>query len=322
MNLKTIPKIELHLHLDGSVRYETTYELLNGNYSKEQIKQLMTVNNCNNLNEYLEKFDLPLSILQTKENLTRVSYELCQDLEKENVIYAEIRFAPLLHLKNGLTIEEVVNSVLDGLNKSNIKTNLILCLMRGNEKSLNQETINIAKKYLNKGVCALDLAGAEGLYPNELYTDLFKEANKLNIPFTIHAGEASNKESMMSAIKMGAKRLGHGINYDNDLVLIDEIKKRNIALEICLTSNIQTKTIDNILSHPLYELYKKGVLTTINTDNRTVSNTTLTKEYELLLNNFNLTIDDIIKMNEYAIKSSFLSLTEKEKLLKKYHELL
>lgn len=320
MDLKKLSKIELHLHLDGSLRLDTVYELTNYQYSKEALKSMLMVQKNSNLTEYLEKFTLPLKILQTKENLTRVSYELCEDLNKENVLYAEIRFAPLLHTKN-LTIEEAVTSVLKGLHKADIKTNLILCLMRGADEKLNLQTIEIAKKYLNKGVCALDLAGDENLYPNELYIDLFKYIEKLKIPFTIHAGEAKGKESIISALNMKAKRLGHGIKYENDLELIERLKKDKIALEMCPTSNVQTKAVIDIKKHPIYNLYKQGVLTTINTDNRTVSNTTLTKEYELILSN-DLTIDDIIKMNKYAIESSFLSLKEKEILLHEFENQL
>lgn len=315
MNFKKLPKVELHVHLDGSLKIDTINELTHYQYSKKELEErLIAKQNCQDLNMYLEKFELPLKLLQTKENLTRVSYELCEELKKENVIYAEIRFAPLLHTKECLNLEEVVIAVLNGLNKSTIKTNLILCLMRGANKNDNLKTIELAKKYLNNGVVGIDLAGAESLYKNELYEDLFRYANELKIPFTIHAGEASNEESIISALNMGAKRIGHGIKAINNEELIKRLKKDKIALEICPTSNINTKAIDNIKNHPIYDLYKQGVLTTINTDNKTVSNTDLIKEYELLLNNFPFKINDIIKMNEYAIECSFLPDKEKNKL--------
>lgn len=323
IKMKNIPKIELHVHLDGCLRAKTVKELLNSDIPLKEIETKLTVNkNCQDLNEYLEKFELPLQVLQTKENLKRVSYELGTDLINEHVIYAEIRFAPLLHLKKGLTIDEVVEAVIQGLNKSKLQYNLILCLMRGADKNLNYSTIKTAYTYLNKGVCALDLAGAESLYDNLLYVDLFKYAKKLGIPFTIHAGEASGKESIKTAIEMGAKRIGHGLNYEEDLEIINLLKENKIALEMCPTSNIQTKAITDFKNYPLYKLYKMGIMTTINTDNRTVSNTNLTKEYELLLNNFDLKIDDIIKMNEYAIDSAFLNNVDKEKLLIEYKKQL
>lgn len=319
IKMKNIPKIELHIHLDGCLRAKTVKELLDSDIPLKEIETKLTVNqNCQNLNEYLKKFELPLQVLQTKENLKRVSYELGTDLINEHVIYAEIRFAPLLHLKKGLKIDEVVEAVIQGLNNSSLQYNLILCLMRGADKNLNYSTIKTAYKYLNKGVCALDLAGAENLYDNLLYADLFKYAKKLGIPFTIHAGEASGKESIKTAIEMGAKRIGHGLNYEGNSEIINLLKKNKIALEMCPTSNIQTKAITDFKNYPLFKLYKMGIMTTINTDNRTVSNTNLTKEYELLLSNFDLKIDDIIKMNEYAINAAFLSDKDKKKLLIEY----
>ena len=318
-----IPKIELHVHLDGCLRSKTVKELLDSDVSLEEINKKLTVSkHCQSLNEYLEKFKLPIEVLQTKENLKRVSYELGLDLINDNVIYAEIRFAPLLHLKKGLKMNEVIDAVIEGLNETKLQYNLILCLMRGADENLNLATIDLAKKYLNKGVVAIDLAGAESLYDNLLYQDLFKYAKKLEIPFTIHAGEARGKESIKSAIEMGAKRIGHGLNYEEDLEIVNLLKKNKIALEMCPTSNIQTKAITDFKKYPLYKLYKNGIMTTINTDNRTVSNTNLSKEYELLLNNFPLTINDLIKMNEYAIKSSFLNDEDKNNLLAKYKKLL
>lgn len=313
MLLKDIPKIELHVHLDGSVIPDTVNELTNYKYS--DLNEILIANNCNNLGDYLKKFELPLSVLQTKDNLTRVSYELCEEMLKENVIYAEIRFAPILHTNN-LTLEEVLLSVLKGIIKSNLKVNLILCMMRGFDFKDNLATVDLASKYLNKGVCALDLAGDEAKYPNNLYKDLFVRAKDLNIPFTIHSGEASDYKSIDEALSLGASRIGHGINCNMEQ--IEYFKKNNIVLEMCPTSNIQTKAIKNIKEHPIYNLYKQGVLTTINTDNRTVSNTSLTKEYELLLFNFSFSIDDIIKMNENAIKGSFLNDSDKEELLNIY----
>ena len=161
-------KIELHVHLDGSIRPTTISELLDISL-EEAIKLSTGSNKTNSLKEYLDKFDIPLKIMQTKENLERVSYELALDLQKENVIYAEIRFAPMKHLLKGLTPEEVIDSVLLGLKKVNIKTNLILCMMRGDSFENNLKVIELALKYLNKGICAIDLAGAEGIYPTGDY---------------------------------------------------------------------------------------------------------------------------------------------------------
>lgn len=315
--LLRIPKVDLHLHLDGSLRVDTVYELLNDkNITIEGVKKSMIAPyKCKDLNEYLKYFDLPQKVLQTESSLTRVTRELIEDLEKENVIYAEIRFAPMFHTKLGLTQEQVVLAVLSGMKNSNIKVNLILCCMRGTSLNDNIETINIAYKYYKHGVCALDLAGSEIDYPTSDYYTLFKMAKDLGIDLTIHAGETGDPNSIEDAINMGAKRIGHGIAAIKNNSLIDKLIRNKIVLEVCPTSNIQTNVIDNVNNHPIYELYKKGVLTTINTDNRTVSDTDLTKEYKLLLSNLPFTMDDIKIMNANSINSAFISEEERQELL-------
>ena len=315
MRLEELPKVELHLHLDGSVRPKTAGELLNKS-EKEIEKDMIAMAECNNLNDYLTKFEIPEMIMQTKDNLERVAKELAEDLKKENVIYAEVRFAPMKHVKKGLSGEEVIDSVLNGLKQVDIKTNLILCMMRGSSYKENDEVIELAKKYLNKGVCAIDLAGAEAMYKTCLYKDLFDKANKLEIPFTIHAGEADGKDSIESAINFGAKRIGHGIRILEDMNLINLVKEKDILLEVCPTSNIQTRCVENYSTHPIKYLFERNIPVSISTDNRTVSNTTLTDEYEHLINELNFTIEDIIKMNRMAISHAFISAEEKQELLR------
>ena len=307
-------KVILHIHLDGSLRPQTVCKWLNEdgiNLSLEDVtKKLMVNKECRNLTEYLEKFSLPLQLLQSENRLEQATFELFEDLSKQNVIYAEIRFAPSQHLKNGLSYERVVKATIKGMQKAkqnfNIDGNLILCCMRGDKnKEQNIHTLNIAKKYLNKGVCAVDLAGAEALFSTENFGDIFNIARQNNIPFTIHAGEAAGPESIKKAIEFGAKRIGHGIRCIEDPALMQEIKDKKIALEICPTSNIQTQAFQG--KHPLEELYNNGIITTINTDNDTVSNTNIAQEYLWVLKNTNLTCEDLIKMNINAAKSTFIT---------------
>lgn len=323
--IKNMKKVELHLHLDGSLRSSTVKELLNNmdsnSYSEDEVKNMLTVDkDCSSLNEYLKKFQIPNKVMQTEESLKRVTYELIEDLKKENVIYAEIRFAPQLHIAGGLSYDEIVTSVISGMNKGmkdgNIKCNLILCCMRGNDnQKLNIDTVEIARKYLNKGVCAIDLAGAEAIYKTSEFEYIFELARKLNVPYTIHAGEADGKESVKTAISFGTKRLGHGVRIIEDENLIKEAVKKGVTLEVCPTSNLHTNVVSNITLHPVYNLYKSGLNITINTDNRTVSNTTLQKEYMLLINNFDFSYNDLVEMNKNAIKAAFLSDSEKIELL-------
>ena len=316
MKVEEMPKIELHVHLDGSVRLETLKEIL-GDIKREDV----IANNCQSLEEYLEKFDLPIKAMQSKENLERVAYELTEDLKDDNVIYAEIRFAPLKHTKEGLDVDEVVESVLNGLKKGKIKTNLILCLMRGDDFASNLKVVESAIKYLGSGVCGLDLAGDEDKYSLNDYKELFAIAKDNDIPFTIHAGETGNSQNIKEAIDMGAKRIGHGISAVNDKFLIQELIEKQIVLEVCPTSNVDTKAVSKYIKHPVYNLYKKGLLITINTDNKLVSNITLTEEYARLINTFGFLKEDFINMNKNAINGAFISDSEKEELLKKLSEI-
>ena len=310
--IKKLKKIELHLHLDGSVSVSTLSKL-SGISETELKKNMIAKDKCKNLSEYLTKFDLPIKYMQTKENLKIITKELVDYLEQQNVIYAEIRFAPMFHTKEGLTYEEVIEAVLDGLN-SNIQTNLILCMMRGFPIEENLKTIEVAHKYLNKGVCAIDLAGAEDKYPLDDYIELFEIAKEKNIPFTIHAGENGTYKEIEKAINIGASRIGHGIHAIESVETQKLIKEKNILLEICPTSNVQTNSIDIYKNHPLYHFYNNNLKISINTDNKTVSNITLTEEYIKLYETFNLNIEDFKIMNKYAIEKAFISKEEKEKL--------
>ena len=312
-------KVELHLHLDGSIRPSTISEILNINL--EEAKKLSTIETkCASLKEYLTKFDIPLKIMQTKENLERVAFELAQDLQKDDVIYAEIRFAPNKHLKSGLTLDEVVTAILKGLSQVPIKTNLILCMMRGDSYEQNLKVIKLAKNYLNHGVVAIDLAGSEASYPVNLYQELFEIAQKENIPFTIHAGEADGPLSVINAINLGAKRIGHGVRAIESEKALKLIKEKNITLEVCPKSNLDTNMYEKLSNHPIKKLYDMGLLVTINTDNRTVSNTNLTKSYQDLQEVFSFTKQDFLKMNENALQSAFLKQDEIEELLALLHK--
>ena len=304
-DIKNMPKIELHLHLDGSVNLDLASKL--SNLPLETIKEKMVAKDkCQNLTEYLTKFDFPISLMQTKENLIKIAKTLIQDLENDNVIYAEIRFAPMQHINKGLSLDS-----------EEVKTNLILCLMRNHDYETNLNVINLAEKYLNKGVCAIDLAGDEIKYDINNFQKLFKTAKEKHIPFTIHAGETSSSTAVITAINYGAKRIGHGIKVVNDKQAKELIRQKDILLEVCPTSNVQTNVIDTYSHHPILNFYKKNIPVSINTDNRTVSNITLTEEYIKLYKNFNFTLNEFKQMNIMAINHAFITKEEKEDLLKK-----
>ncbi len=312
MNIKyeEIPKVELHLHLDGSVPLYLLSNYLNYDASSDAIAQ----DKCQNLADYLTKFDLPIAYLKHKDNLREASYQLSKDLEQDGVIYAEVRYAPNLLISDELDLDETVKTILEGFSLGNVKVNLILCMMRHHSYEENLKVIELAEKYLNKGVCAIDLAGDEEHFPTKNFEELFKIAQEKNIPYTIHSGEVNIKDSLESAILFGTKRLGHGIQAINYEEILQDIKDKKILLEVCPTSNIQTNVIDTYENHPIKKLKDNNILMAINTDNRTVSNITLSDEYKKLNKYFNFTIDDFCQFNLNAINGSFLSLNEKEEL--------
>lgn len=311
--------IELHLHLDGSLRPQTVWELAKEQkielpfQSVEEVKDKMEVpKDCKTLPEYLERFELPLLVLQQEEALERVTYELVEDLENLSVTYAEIRFAPQLSTKQGLSQAQVVEAVIRGAKRgmkdhNKIRVGLILCCMRGEELFKdNMETIEVAKQYLGDVVCAVDLAGAESLFPTELFEDIFQKAKDYEIPMTIHAGEADGAESVWKALSYGTKRIGHGVRAIEDPELIKKLVEDQITLEVCVTSNYQTKVVESIEVHPIRKLFDAGVRVTINSDNMTVSDTNIQKEIEILKTMFGFQKEELMKMEQYAADAKFL----------------
>lgn len=308
---------ELHLHLDGSLRPETVEELAKEKNMKigtlEEIKDKMIVpEDCDSLNEYLERFALPLEFLQNKEWMERIAFELGEDLAKMGLEYGEIRFAPQLHTQEGMSQREAVEAAISGVKKAmetypSIRLGLILCAMRGdsNEKK-NFETLEIAAEMLGDVVCAFDLAGAEALFPTENFENLFAKAKELKVPFTIHAGEAAGPESVWKALEFGAKRIGHGVRSIEDDKLVEYLAEKKIPLEVCIVSNGDTKLVEDLKNHPVKELFDRGVRVTLNSDNNTVSNTNLLKERKIAKECFGFSEEELKQMDNYAKEASFL----------------
>jgi adenosine deaminase len=309
--IQDMPKVILHLHLDGSLRPESVQRWLQKQGIEKSIedvtKMLRVDKDCRDLNEYLQRFDLPAQVLQEADNIEEATYELFEDLSKQNVIYAEVRFAPTKHMEKGLSCSEVVEAAVRGMERAKarfgIDGSLILCCMRGEQFETNLQAVSSAKKFLNKGVSAIDLAGAEALFPTEDYRNIFEIASKEGIPFTIHAGETDGPESIKAALEFGAKRIGHGVRSIEDKTLMDILRIREIPLEVCPISNLQTQAVEG--KHPLEELYRKGLFITISTDNNTVSNTSILDEYDWILRNTDLTYNDLIQMNRNAARFIF-----------------
>lgn len=319
--------IDLHLHLDGSVPVATVKKLMQEHGMPQLTDQELSVDNsCSSLEEFLEKFALPNQLMQTKHDLETIVFDLLTELKSQGLVYAEIRFAPQLHTKKGLTQKEVIASVIGGIKKfyqrqkedkdhPELHAGLILCLMRFAHNNIeNMETVELAKEFLGKGVVGLDLAGAEGPIPNINYQKFFQRAQDLDVPYTIHAGEAAGPDSIRQALEMGAKRIGHGIRCTEDPALTQYLIDHQIILECCATSNMNTKAFDQIDSYPIKKLLHMGMKVTLNSDDMTVSNTNLPHEYQLLEEKTALTPEEETTLYLNAVDAAFTTPDEKIRL--------
>jgi adenosine deaminase len=327
MNFFDLPKIDLHCHLDGSVRPQTVMDIAHQqgltipSADINEITSLMIApETCQSLDEYLKRFELPLSVMQTQANIERISFELFEDAARENIKYLEVRFAPLFHLQNGLTLEQVIASAIDGMNKAekkfDIKGNFILSVMRAMPKHGINELIDIGAKYLNKGVVAFDIAGSEHSGFCQEFVPHVQYAMTKGYQITVHAGEQGDGQNVYDAVSLlGAKRIGHGIGINEHSNAYNLVKHEAVVLETCPSSNIQTKAVSDLSQHPINKFYKDGVLVTINTDNRTVSNTTMTEEVGKVIEEFNLSRNDYFEIYKVSIEHSFACEAVKQYLL-------
>ena len=328
MNFQKLPKIDLHCHLDGSLRAQTVLDIIKKNkiQSNQNLKnikkQLTAPLNCSSLEEYLKSFNLPIAVMQTKEDLERVSFELMEDASIENIKYIEIRFAPQQHKKEGLTTKEIIQSVLSGMKKEeklyDIKGNYILSCMRHLSAESAMKIIEEGKIFLGNGVVAVNLCGEELPGFCHKFIQPMKKAKDYGYRITIHAGETGIGENVTDAINLlGAERIGHGIFISNNKKAYDLVKEKQVTLEICPTSNIQTKAIKNYKEHPIYNFYNDEILVTLNTDNRTVSNTSMSEEYLQIKKAFNLKKEEYRHIYLNSVEAAFISENEKQRL-KKY----
>jgi adenosine deaminase len=316
--LKKLPKTDLHVHLDGCLRIPTLIELakkqnvdLPSTNENELRRFVMSGKNCSNLAEYLKGFDITLSVMQDEEALYRVAYELAEDAAEENVWYMEVRYSPILHTRKGLKLAAIVNAVNEGLaeaeKKFNIKTGIIICGMRNINPATSLALAELTVAYKNKGVVAFDLAGQEESYPAKDHIEAFYLIRNNNINTTAHAGEAFGPESIHQAIHYcGAHRIGHGTRLIEDGDLLNYVNDHRIPIEICLTSNIQTGAADSFDKHPLRFYFEYGLRVNINTDNRLISDTTVTNEYYLAAKHLKFNMDDLKLIIVDGFKSAFL----------------
>ena len=313
-----LPKTDLHVHLDGSLRLETIWDLAKkdkidlGVGSLEELRTLIAPGKIHeSLNDYLKGFEITLKVLQTKENLYRAAYELSEDCAKENVEYFEVRYSPILHTQKGLSLPEILESVIEGLKAGQrdfgVTSGVIVCGMRNISPEISLRMAELAVAFKNRGVVGFDLAGAEHNYPARDHLGAFSLILSNNVNVTIHAGEAYGPDSIHQALHYcGAHRIGHGVRLREDGDLLNYVNDHRIPLEICPSSNVQTGAVKNIEDHPIKFYLDLGLRVTLNTDNRLITNTTMTDEYYLIYKTFHLSGQSILDLIINGVKSSFM----------------
>jgi adenosine deaminase len=327
-DLRKMPKVELHVHLDGSMRLKTIKELAAGLPEENafpkrfNFKKAVTPSTPCTLPEFLKAFDITIAVLQTATALERAAFELCEDVHKEAVQYLEVRFAPLLHLEDGLSPREVVQAVLRGLKRGEeafgMHTGLILSAMRNRALEHSMEVAQLAAQFSSKGVVAFDLAGPERQHPPQIHREAIEMARESGVHLTLHAGEGCCPEQVRAALELGAQRIGHGVYLHKDPATEKQVAADKIPLEVCPTSNLQISGImESYADHPLKHYFDLGIPITLNTDNRLMSGIDLTHEYEVVVNAFDLTAEEIHTISLYGVDAAFASDAVKETLREK-----
>jgi len=330
--LQKLPKVELHCHLDGSLNPKTMIEMAEEqkitlpSINPDDLKNLLSIGDKRvSLEDYLEKFKITLSVLQTPESLKRTAFELIEEVAKENVRYIEVRYSPILHTEKGMTLEESVEAVLKGLKTGEkefgVKSGIIICGIRNIGPNISLKLAKLTLKYKNKGVVGFDLAGAEENFPAKDHREAFYFILNNNLNVTIHAGEAFGPSSIHQAIHYcGAHRIGHGTRLKEDIDLMNYVADHRITLEICLTSNWHTRSVSSLKEHPFKYYYDRDIRVTLNTDNRLMSDTTLTNEFHLAHELFGLSLHDFRQLTITAMKSSFLPHNQRKIMIRSIAE--
>lgn len=329
--LRRLPKAELHCHLDGSVRPETLIEL--GREYREpmpaetadSLREYMRVDDARHLEDYLARFHVTLSVMQTAEALERIAYELAMDAARDGVRYIEVRYAPVLNTRKGLSLGEAVDAPLRGLVRAErdggAMGRLIICALRHLTPDVSMELARLAVSYKSRGVVAFDLAGGELGHPAASHAAAFAYARENDLACTCHAGEGADASYVREAVHVcGAHRIGHATRLIEDDSLTQFVNDRRIALEICLTSNVQTRVVQSYEQHPLREYYDRGMNVVLNTDNRLMSGTTLTEEYQHAAKSLGFSFEELSEIALNGFASAFLPWEERERLMASVRE--
>jgi len=327
--LHALPKTDLHCHLDGSLRLKTMLELaeqqgvkLPADTEAGLAKAIKTGARHGSLEEYLKGFEITLSVLQTEDSLYRSAYELAIDASAENCRLIEVRYAPVLHLQKGLKPTVVVEAVLEGLRAATRETGILagvlVCGIRNMSPDVSLRLAELSVAYKNRGVLGFDLAGAEHGNPARDHQAAFQLILNNNINCTVHAGEAYGPPSIAQALHYcGAHRIGHGVRLREDGDLLNYVNDHRIPIECCPSSNVQTGAVSDMASHPFKFYLDFGIRVTINTDNRLITDTTVTKELSAMARQFGLTVKDVRNILVGGFKSAFLTFHDRAQLVRK-----
>ena len=324
--IRRIPKAELHCHLDGSVRPATLLELARDQHKPmpcddpDALREFMRVDDARNLEEYLDRFAITLSVMQQDEAMERIAYELAEDCAKEGVRYLETRFAPILNVREGLDLERAVEAPLRGLARAErefgITSRVIVCAIRNMPPSASLEAAWLAVDYMGDGVVGFDLAGGELGNPAGLHSRAFDHCAEHGLPCTCHAGEGDGASSIAAAMhSCHAHRIGHGTHLIDDPALMAEAKAAGVAIECCLTSNVQTRATAAYDTHPLRRYFDAGLQVSINTDNRLMSGTDLVQEYGLAAKHLDFSFDELMTLARHGFTTAFLPPAERDALV-------
>ena len=315
--LRRLPKAELHCHLDGSVRPQTLIELgeeygvAMPRADAESLREYMLVSDARHLEDYLERFDVTLSVMQHEASLERVAYELAEDAAAEGIRYIEVRYAPILNVRQGLSLDAAVDAPLRGLARAErdhgIIGRVIVCAIRNMSPRTSLELAHLAVEHRPRGVVGFDLAGGEQGNPAADHARAFAHAREHGLACTCHAGEGDGADSVRQALhQCGAQRLGHATRLFEDQSLVDYVGEERIPLEICLTSNVQTHAAESYEAHPFRDYFDRGLTVVLNTDNRLMSGVTLTDEYVAAAEHLDFTFDELAAVALNGFESAFL----------------
>ncbi len=324
--LEHLPKAELHCHLDGSVRPATLLELGREYHvpmprdDADALREFMIVKDARTLEDYLRRFEITLSVMQRADALERIAFELAEDAACEGVRYLETRFAPVLNIRQGLSLGETIEAAQRGLERAErefgIVGRLIVCGLRTLDPTVSVELARLAVAYKDRGVVAFDLAGGELGHPASLHAEAFAYAHANGLPCTCHAGEGDGPDSIRQALHIcGAQRIGHATRLGEDESLAREALDRHIPLEICLTSNVQTHAARSYDAHPARQYIDRGLTVVLNTDNRLMSGVNLVDEYEHAVRQLHCTFDEVARIALAGFQSAFVSGETKRRLL-------